>query len=109
MISILDGKTVKITATMLVLTFQFYATEDLLLVSNLNGDIIFLFFMNIHRIKTNELVDFYQATELTTGKINMYTQTFTYTHETVILRHREREQAQAMCLTTYIWKHYTLE
>ena len=109
MISILDGKTVKITATMLVLTFQFYATEHPLLVSNLNGDIIFLFFMNIHNIKTNELVDFYQATELTTGKIHMYTQTFTYIHETVILRHRERERVQAMCLTTYIWKHYTLE
>lgn len=55
------GSKTEITGTMLVLTLQFHAMEDMLLILDFNGDTMCLFFLNIHNRKTNELVDFYHG------------------------------------------------
>lgn len=67
MVSILGGKAVNITATTLVLTFIFYVMRDVLLVLDFNSVIVFFFlvFISNYNRKANELVDFYQAAELT--------------------------------------------
>lgn len=78
MVSILGGKAVKTIATIFMLTFQIYAIQYLLPVLDFNSDFVCLFFLNIHNRRTNELVDFYQATELLpyTSKRHIYTQIF---------------------------------
>lgn len=85
---------------MLALTLQFYAMKDLLLVLDSNGDIVFLFFLNIHNRKANELVDFYQATEFThsTDKIHINTHSFAHMIENCPVEGgREREKVNKPC------------